>query len=65
MTECFVCVCLRTDPVVTGRHVEDGQEGQPNYAGGVHSESNKLRLVEVLRALPGLEGISVGRESYL
>ena len=51
---------MRCYPVVAGCDIENGKKGQPNDAGGVHGESNKLGLVEVLRALPGLEGIPTG-----
>ena len=52
-----VRVCSSRYPVVTGCNIEDGKKCQPNYTGGVHGESNKLGLVEILGALPGLEGI--------
>ena len=48
---------IPTHPVVAGRYVEDGLEGQPDDTGGVHGEPNELGLVEVLGAFPGLEGI--------
>ena len=35
----------------------EGDEGEPDDAGCVHCESNKLRLIEVLRNLPGLDGV--------
>ena len=57
-------MCSRRYPVVTGCDVENGKKRQPDYAGGVHGESNKLGLVEVLGALPGLEGIPKGRDSH-
>lgn len=50
-------------PVVAGCDVEDGEKRQPNDAGGVHGESDKLGLIEILRALPGLEGIPKARKS--
>jgi len=46
-----------TYSVVTGSDVEDGLEGQPDDAGGVHGEADELGLVEVLWTFPGLEGI--------
>ena len=51
-------------PVITRCDIEDGKKGQPNYTSGVHGESDEFGLVEVLRALPGLEGIPIGRESH-
>lgn len=59
----WVCLCV-CYPVVTRCNIENGKKGQPNYTGGVHGESDELGLVEVLRALPGLEGIPKGRELY-
>lgn len=50
-------------PVVAGCDIEDGKKGQPNDTGGVHGESDKLGLIEILRALPGLEGIPKARKS--
>ena len=35
----------------------EGDEGQPYDAGGVHGEPDELRLIEVLRHLPGLDGV--------
>lgn len=68
MTEClciqYVCVNQEaTYPVITGCDIENGEKCQPDYTGGVHGESNKLGLVEVLRALPGLEGIPGGNHT--
>lgn len=51
-------------PVVAGCDVENGKKRQPNDAGGVHGESDKLGFVEILRALPGLEGIPKKRTSW-
>ena len=42
---------------VCGAKVE-GHEGQPDDAGGVHGEPDVLGLVEVLRHLPGLDGVN-------
>ena len=58
-----VRVCVYPYPVVTGRDVEDRKEGQPDDAGGVHGESDELGLVEVLRALPGLESVPRQRQA--
>ena len=44
-------------PVVAGSDIENGLEGEPDDAGGVHGESDELGLVEVLGALPRLEGV--------
>lgn len=52
-------------PVVTRCNIKDGKKGQPNYAGSVHCESDKLGLIEVFWALPGLEGIPMGRITFL
>ena len=41
---------------VAGAEVER-DEGEPDDAGGVHGEPDKLRLVEVLGHLPGLDGV--------
>ena len=41
---------------VGGAEVE-GDEGEPDDAGGVHCEPDKLRLIEVLGDLPGLDGV--------
>ena len=35
----------------------EGDEGEPGDAGGVHREPDKLRLIEVLGDLPGLDGV--------
>ena len=35
----------------------EGDEGEPDDAGGVHREPDKLRLIEVLGDLPGLDGV--------
>ena len=35
----------------------EGDEGEPDDAGCVHCEPNKLRLIEVLGHLPGLDGV--------
>lgn len=59
------CVCSKPYPVVTGCNIEDRKKGQPNYTGGVHGESNKFGLIEVLRALPGLKGIPSGEENHI
>ena len=61
MSFCFFkCISekhFHTHPVVASRDVEDGLEGQPDDAGGVHGEPDELGLVEILRTLPGLEGV--------
>ena len=41
---------------VGGAEVE-GDEGEPDDAGCVHREPDELGLVEVLRNLPGLDGV--------
>ena len=41
---------------VGGAEVE-GDEGEPDDAGGVHREPDELGLVEVLRNLPGLDSV--------
>ena len=41
---------------VGGAEVE-GDEGEPDDAGCVHREPDELGLVEVLRHLPGLDGV--------
>ena len=41
---------------VGGAEVE-GDEGEPDDAGGVHREPDELGLVEVLRHLPGLDSV--------
>ena len=41
---------------VGGAEVE-GDEGEPDDAGGVHREPDELRLIEVLRHLPRLDGV--------
>ena len=43
------------DDLVVGAEV-DGHEGQPDDAGGVHSEGDVLGLVEVGRNVAGLRG---------
>lgn len=42
------------DDFVIGAKV-DGNEGQPDNAGGVHGEGNVLRLIEISRNVTGLE----------
>ena len=41
-----------------GRAEVERDEGEPDDAGGVHCEPDKLRLVEVLGDLPGLDGVN-------
>ena len=36
---------------------EDGDEGKPDDAGGIHGESNVFRFVEILRDFPRFEGV--------
>ena len=40
----------------------DGEEPQPDDAGGVHGEPDKLGLVEVLRQVPRLDGVQRAHE---
>ena len=40
-----------------GRAEVERDEGEPDDAGGVHREPDELGLVEVLRHLPGLDGV--------
>ena len=55
---------MRAYPIVTGCDIEDGQEGKPDNAGGVHGEANELGLIEVLWTLPGLESIPSGTQNH-
>ena len=41
---------------------EDGYEGEPDDAGGVHGEADVLGLVEVGGDLPGLDGVDGAEE---
>ena len=41
---------------------EDGYEGEPDDAGGVHREADVLGLVEVGGDLPGLDGVDSAEE---